>query len=233
VQDTEDHRIRDSTTDTAWEGPRDKLLKRGPGSLCDAELLAVLLRTGKPGASATGLGRALLAKSQGLAGLLAREPEDLLAEPGLGPAKLAVLKAALELGRRCAEEPLRQQSVLSDPQRTRTFLQRHLGSETREVFTCLFLDAQHRLLRCENLFFGTLDGAAVYPREVAVRALQHRAAAVILAHNHPSGICTPSASDRHITQRLRDALALVDVKVLDHIVVGRGASFSFAEAGLL
>lgn len=201
--------------------------------MSDAELLAVLLRTGRPGACATDLGRSLLARSRGLSGLLGRDTEDLLAEPGIGPAKLAMLRAALELARRCAEEPLREADVLSAPERTRAFLQRHLGSEAREIFTVLFLDAQHRLLRCDNLFFGTLDGAAVYPREVAVRALQYRAAAVILAHNHPSGVCRPSASDRHVTKRLRDALALIDVAVLDHVIVGRGTCFSFAETGLL
>lgn len=215
------------------EGPRERLLAHGPRALSDEELLGVLLRTGRPGVSATSLGRTLLMRSQGLSGLLARDNEDLLAEPGLGPAKLAVLKAALELGRRCAEEPLRESSVLSNPRSTRAFLQQHLGHQTREVFACLFLDAQHRLLRCQDLFFGTLDGAAVYPREVVVRALQYRAAAVILAHNHPSGVCRPSAADRRITQRLRDALGLVDVAVLDHVIVGRGECFSFAESGLL
>ena len=233
MRDTEDQGFRDTQPAGGWEGPRDKLLQRGPRALSDAELLAVLLRTGRPGRSATELSRGLLARSGGLSGLMARDANDLLGESGMGPAKLALLKAALELGRRCAEEPLRERSVLANPERTRAFLQQHLGAETREVFSCLFLDAQHRLLRCEDLFFGTLDGAAVYPREVAVRALQYRAAAVILAHNHPSGVCRPSAADRSITERLRDALALLDVAVLDHVIVGRGASFSFADAGLI
>jgi DNA repair protein RadC len=215
------------------EGPREKLLQRGERSLSDAELLAVLLRTGRRGASALAVSEALLARSDGLAGLLASDRDALLAEPGLGPAKIALLLAALELGRRCAEQPLRRSGVMSSPMRTRRFLQHHFASHSREVFCCLFLDVQHRLLRCEDLFFGTLDGAAVYPREVVVRALQYRAAAVILAHNHPSGVATPSAADRHITERLRDALALVDVRVLDHFVVGRGECFSFAEGGLL
>jgi DNA repair protein RadC len=215
------------------EGPRQKLLKRGSRALSDAELVAVLLRTGRVGVSATALGDTLLARSDGLVGLTARSVDDLLAEPGLGPAKIALLKAALELGRRCAEEPLRQRNVMSSPRRTREFLQHHLGGQPREVFSCLFLDAQHRLLRCDDLFFGTLDGAAVYPREVAVRALQYRAAAVILAHNHPSGVARPSPADRRITERLRDALGLLDVAVLDHIIVGRGEAYSFAEAGIL
>ena len=195
------------------EGPRDRLLSRGARALTDAELLAVLLRTGRPGASAVAMAEAMLARSDGLAGLLSRDRDLLLAEPGVGPAKLALLIAALELGRRCAEQPLTRRSVMSSPARTRAFLQHHLGTQTREVFSCLFLDAQHRLLRCDDLFFGTLDGAAVYPREIAVRALQYRAAALILAHNHPSGVAAPSAADRRITERLRDALGLIDVRV--------------------
>jgi DNA repair protein RadC len=215
------------------EGPRERLLLRGAASLSDAEVLAVLLRTGCPGVSAQALAARLLARCNGLAGLLACDRERLLEERGIGPAKLSQLLAALELARRCAEAPLRRNDVMSSPQRTRIFLQHHLGGREREVFCCLFLDAQHRLQRCEDLFLGTLDGAAVYPREVAVRALQYRAAAVILAHNHPSGVASPSAADRQITERLQRALALLDVRVLDHIVVGRGDSYSFAEAGLL
>lgn len=215
------------------EGPRDKLLQRGVEALSDAELLAVLLRTGRPGASALALGEGMLRRSDGLANLLASDHDTLLAEPGMGPAKLALLLASLELGRRCAEQRLRRGSALTSPQNTRSFLQHHLATRSREVFCCLFLDVQHRLLRCDDLFFGTLDGAAVYPREVVVRALQYRAAAVILAHNHPSGVAAPSAADRRITDRLRDALALVDVRVIDHLVIGRGESYSFAEAGLL
>jgi DNA repair protein RadC len=225
--------IQGRATGEACEGPREKLLRRGATSLSDAELMAVLLRTGRPGVPAVEVSAAMLRRSDGLAGLFTRAREDLLGEPGLGPAKLALLYAALELGRRCAEQRLRKISALNSPGATRQFLQQHLATRTREVFCCLFLDVQHRLLRCEDLFFGTLDGAAVYPREVVVRALQYRAAAVILAHNHPSGVAQPSAADRHITERLRDALALVDVRVLDHIVVGRGEAYSFAEAGLL
>lgn len=225
--------LLDATDMPAREGPRDKLLLRGPRALTDAELLAVLLRTGRPGASAVVLAEAMLARSGGLADLLSRDRDLLLGEPGVGPAKLALLIAALELGRRCAEQPLTRRSVMSSPARTRAFLQHHLAMQTREVFCCLFLDAQHRLLRCDDLFFGTLDGAAVYPREIAVRALQYRAVALIVAHNHPSGVAAPSAADRRITERLRDALGLIDVRVLDHLVVGRGECYSFAEAGLL
>lgn len=215
------------------EGPRERLLRCGAQALNDAELLAVLLRTGCPGTPALALAEDLLTRCDGLPGLLSAPPRRLLQEPGLGPGKLSLLLAALELARRCAEAPLRERDVMSSPARTRAFLQHHLGGRRREVFCCLFLDAQHRLRHCEDLFHGTLDGAAVYPREVLVRALEHRAAAVILAHNHPSGVVTPSAADRQITERLQRALALIDVRVLDHVIVGGGDSFSFAEAGLL
>lgn len=215
------------------EGPRERLLKRGAAALSDAELLAVLWRSGRPGAAAPDTAQALLARCDGLAGLAACDPAQLLSLPGVGPGRLSLLLVALELARRCAEAPLRRGDVMSSPGRTRTFLQQHLGGREREVFCCLFLDAQHRLQRCEDLFWGTLDGAAVYPREIVARALRYRAAAVILAHNHPSGIATPSAADRHITERLQRALALIDVRVLDHIVIGRGDSCSFAENGLL
>ncbi len=215
------------------EGPRDKLLARGPRALSDGELLAVLLRTGTVRESVTALAHRLLDRRDGLAGLLSSDRDQLLGEPGIGPGKLSLLLAALELGRRCAEQPLTERSVMASPQATRRFLHHHLGTQTREVFCCLFLDAQHRLLHCDDIFMGTLDGAAVYPREVAVRALRYRAVAVILAHNHPSGIAAPSAADRHITRRLCDALALIDVRVLDHVIIGRGDSYSFAEQGLL
>ncbi len=215
------------------EGPREKLLLRGAGALSDAELLAVVLRTGRPGASALEVAHGLLQRAGDLAGLMGLERGELEAEPGLGPGKVAQLHAARELARRCAEQALRAGNVMSSPERTREFLQYHLGGREREVFCCLFLDSQHRLLHCEDLFLGTLDGAAVYPREVAVRALRYRAAAVILAHNHPSGVAEPSAADRRITERLSAALGLLDVRVLDHIIVGRGRTFSFAEQGLV
>jgi DNA repair protein RadC len=165
--------------------------------------------------------------------MLAQGQEQLLEEPGIGPAKLSVLLAGLELGRRCAQQGIGGRNVMSCPERTQGFLQHHLASRSREVFCCLFLDTQHRLLECSDLFLGSIDGAAVYPREVVEAALRYRAAAVILAHNHPSGVATPSAADRRITERLQRALALIDVRVLDHIVVGSGACFSFAEAGML
>jgi DNA repair protein RadC len=215
------------------ERPRERLLRCGAAALSDIEVLAVLLRTGPRGASAAELASSLLARCDGVAGLFELDRDILLEVPGIGPGKLSLLLAARELARRGAEEPLRRCDVMSSPGRTRKFLQLHLGGRDREIFCCLFLDSQHRLQRCEDLFLGTLDGAAVYPREVAVRALRYRAAAVILAHNHPSGVATPSAADKQITDRLQRALALLDVRVLDHLVIGRGACFSFAEAGLL
>ncbi|MFT4767215.1 MAG: DNA repair protein RadC [Glaciecola sp.] len=215
------------------ESARTKLLDRGPDALSDAELLALLLPRGNAGKCPTQHAALLLRRSDGLAGLFTANQQQLLAEPGLGPATVSRLLAALELARRCAKQPLTQRDVMTSPERTRLFLQHHLGTRAREVFCCLFLDSQHRLLYCDDVFLGTLDGAAVYPREVVVRALQYRAAAVILAHNHPSGLTQPSSADRRITQRLRDALALVDVPVLDHVIVGRGSCYSFAEAGLI
>jgi len=215
------------------EGPREKLLDRGADALSDVELLAVLLRTGYRNCSGLELARDLLGQFGDLSGLLRASQASLMACTGVGPSKYAQLRAALELARRQALQTLCSGEVLNSPAQTRRFLQYHLSSQPREVFTCLFLDSQHRLLRCEDLFFGTLDGAAVYPREVAVRALQHGAAAVILAHNHPSGVAEPSTADRRITERLCAALGLLDIRVLDHIIVGSGRQFSFAEEGLL
>lgn len=215
------------------EGPRDKLLERGAMALSDAELLAVLLQCGYRDRNAVELARELLVRFGGVAGVVRAEPAQLLACPGIGGARYALLQAAMELARRQALEGLADGDVLSSPAQTRRFLQHHLGSRNREVFTCIFLDNQHRVLRCEDLFLGTLDGAAVYPREVVVRALQYRAGAVIFAHNHPSGVAEPSSADRRITERLCAALGLLDIRVLDHIIVGRGQEYSFAEAGLL
>jgi DNA repair protein RadC len=215
------------------EGPRDKLLERGAVALSDAELLAVLLHTGYRDCSALDMARALLKEFDGIRGMMRAGQGCLLACPGVGPAKYARLRAAMELACRQALETVSMGNVLSSPSETRRFLQYHLGSRSREVFTCLFLDSQHRVQRCEDLFFGTLDGAAVYPREVAVRALQYGAAAVIFAHNHPSGVAEPSSADRRITERLCSALALLDIRVLDHIIVGSGREYSFAEQGLM
>ena len=215
------------------EGPRDKLLERGAVALSDAELLAVLLHTGYRGCSALDMARNLLCQFFDLRGVMQAGQASLLACTGVGPVKYAQLQAAQELARRQALQVISCGDALSSPGDTRRFLQYHLGGHNREVFTCLFLDSQHRVLRCEDLFLGTLDGAAVYPREVAVRALQYSAAAVIFAHNHPSGVAEPSSADRRITERLCAALALLDIRVLDHIIIGRGRAFSFAEEGLL
>ena len=220
----------------AWEpgeGPRDRLLLRGAASLADAELLAVLLQTGYHRRNAVLLARELLHQFGGLQGLMRADAPSLLACQGVGRAKYAQLRAAVELARRLALQELEQGDVLSSPQRTRRFLQHHLGGQVREIFSVIFLDNQHRVICCDDLLLGTLDGAAVYPREVAVRALQYRAAAVIFAHNHPSGVAEPSAADRRITERLVSALGLLDIRVLDHIIVGAGREYSFAEEGLL
>jgi len=215
------------------EGPREKLLQYGAHSLSDAELIAVLLHTGCRNCSALDLARHLLTEFGGVGGLIRAPQGCLLQYPGVGPAKYARLRASIELACRQALQKMSAGDVLSSPGETRRFLQNHLGYRSREVFTCLFLDSQHRVQRCEDLFFGTLDGAAVYPREVAVRALQYGAAAVIFAHNHPSGVAEPSAADRRITERLCAALGLLDIRVLDHIIIGSGREYSFAEDGLL
>lgn len=217
----------------AEDRPREKMLSRGSASLSDTELLAVLLGSGGPGCSVLQLSGRLLQRFEGLQGLLAASREQLLAEPGIGEAKFTLIQAALELSRRHAMERLRLGAVMGNPLATRQFLHSHLRDPAREVFCCLFLNSQHALIRCEDLFWGTLDGAAVYPREVVRRALELQAAAVIFAHNHPSGVAQPSQADRRITERLQAALALVDIRVLDHIIIGRGEAFSFAEDGLL
>ena len=215
------------------ERPREKLLQLGAVALTDVELLALLLGTGSRDCSVLCLARQLLLHFGGLSELLRAESEELMAQAGVGAAKASVLQASLELARRASMEPLRRGDVLSSPGQAQHFLHCHLGDNAREVFSCLFLDSQHALISCEDLFQGTLDGAAVYPREVVRRALQLHAAAIIFAHNHPSGVAEPSAADRRITERLQAALALVDIRVLDHIIIGRGQQYSFADAGLL
>ncbi|OGT82051.1 MAG: hypothetical protein A3H91_03345 [Gammaproteobacteria bacterium RIFCSPLOWO2_02_FULL_61_13] len=217
----------------AHERPREKLLQRGPESLSDAELLALFLRTGLRGRTAVDVARDLLSRFQGLRPLLDSGLGPLCDTPGIGPAKSVQLKAALELGRRYLEATLRRDVVLASPEQTRLFLKARLRSYQHEVFACLFLDNRHRVICFEELFGGTIDGASVYPREVVKRALHHNAAAVIFAHNHPSGVAEPSPADRAITQRLREALGLMDVRVLDHLVIGDDEVVSFAERGLL
>lgn len=215
------------------ERPREKLLHRGAASLSDAELLAIFLRTGIRGKTAVDLARDLVAEFGGLRQLLDADPRRLAAVHGLGTAKVVQMKAGLELGRRYLEETLRRGSALTSPRVTREYLMARLRVYPHEVFACLFLDNRHQVIEYEELFAGTIDGASVHPREVVKRALHHNAAAVIFAHNHPSGVAEPSRADRSITSRLNAALALIDVRVLDHFVIGDGETVSFAERGLL
>ncbi len=215
------------------ERPREKLLRRGAAALSDGELLAIFLRTGVAGCSAVDLARALLERFGGLRPLLDASEEEFCQAQGLGPAKYVQLQAVMEMGRRHLSESLRREGVLSSPEATRNYLKAQLRDRTYEVFVCLFLDTRHRVIAYEELFRGTIDGASVYPREVVKRALTHNAAAVIFAHNHPSGVAEPSQADRLITERLSSALALVEIRVLDHLIVGDGQPLSFAERGLL
>jgi DNA repair protein RadC len=214
------------------ERPREKLLARGPQSLSDAELLAVLFGSGSRGVSAVELGRGLLQQCRSLRELLAGR-ESGASVPGLGDRRYGILQAALELARRHYGEALKTGPALEAPQATRTFLVAQLRDRPYEVFCCLHLNSRHQLIAFEELFRGTIDGASVHPREVVKAALARNAAAVILAHNHPSGVAEPSHADELITSRLRDALALVDIRVLDHLVIGDGRCMSFAERGLL
>ena len=213
--------------------PREKLLAHGPASLADAELIALLLRTGMKGVSVLQLAQQLLDQFGGLQGLLHAGPNELKRIKGLGPAKRAELAAVIELARRALTRELNQQPVFDSPEKVKTYLQLQLGALEHEVFAVLFLDAQTRLIKLEEMFRGTLTQAAVYPREVVKRALDLQASAVIFAHNHPSGAAEPSRADELLTQTLKSALALVDIRVLDHLVVGHNDVISFAERGLL
>jgi DNA repair protein RadC len=215
------------------ERPREKLIERGAAALTDAELLAILLRTGTAGRSALDLARELLASFGSLRQLLAADRASFCSGPGLGLARYAELQAAAEISRRQLSEPLRTGPLLASPKATRDFLHARLRDLEHEVFCCLYLDKRHRLLQFEELFRGTIDGASVHPREIVKLALQKNAAAVIVAHNHPSGIAEPSRVDELITQRVKEALALVDIRLLDHIIVGDGETISFAERGLV
>ena len=222
--------IRDWPDD---ERPREKLLARGAEALSDAELLAIFLRTGIPGRSAVDLARDLLTRYGGLRHLLEADKASFCEGPGLGMAKYVQLQAVMEMARRYLEETLQRGDALQSVADTRRYLTAKLRHEPHEVFGCLFLDNRHRVIHFEELFHGTIDGASVHPRQVVKRALHHNAAAVILAHNHPSGIAEPSRADEQITLRLKEALALIDVRVLDHFIIGDGESVSFAERGLL
>ena len=213
--------------------PREKLLALGPAALADVELIALLLRTGLKGTSVLQLAQQLLDAFGGLAGLMQASAADLKKVKGLGPAKRAEISAVMELARRAVSSGLRHGPVQDSPQQVKQALQMHLGHLPHEVFAVMFLDAQHRLLCIDEMFRGTLTQTSVYPREVVKRAIELQASAVVLAHNHPSGAAEPSRADEYLTQTLQSALKLVDVRVLDHVVVGRGETVSFAERGLL
>jgi DNA repair protein RadC len=214
--------------------PREKLMALGPGSLADAELLALLLRTGLPGKNVLQLAQDLLDGFGGINGLLHAGLDDLRRIKGLGgSAKRSNLAAVLELARRAMAQGLKERELFESPDAVKNYLQLQLAARPHEVFAALFLDAQHRLIALEELFRGTLTQTSVYPREVVTRALHHRAAALILAHNHPSGCVEPSRADEALTHTLRAALALIDVRVLDHVIVAPGRALSMAERGLI
>ena len=215
------------------ERPRERLLELGAQALSDAELLAVVLGSGTGGASALDIARQLLMQFGSLRRLLTADQGTLLDQRGLGPARYATLLAALELARRHYREALRAGPALNAPAATRQFLTAQLRDRPYEVFCCLHLDNRHRLIHFEEVFRGTIDGASVHPREIVRQALHYNAAALIFAHNHPSGVAEASQADELITRRLRDALALVDIRVLDHLIVGDNNCLSFAERGLL
>lgn len=217
----------------AAERPREKLLQKGVTALSDAELLAIFLRTGVTGKSAVDLARELLNKFGDLTHLFAADEASFCQLHGMGPAKYAQLQAVLEMSRRALQERLQSSNALHTPQTVRDYLQLLLAGRQQEVFVALFLDTQHRVLATEELFQGTLNQTSVYPREVIKRALAHNAAAIIFAHNHPSGITEPSCADQLITRTLKQALALVEVSVLDHFIIAGGHALSFAEQGLL
>jgi len=213
--------------------PREKLLERGPAALTDSELLGIVLRTGVAGKSAVDLARDLIERFGGLRGLLAADPADIQKTSGLGKAKTATVLAVLALVKRSLGEEMRVRDNLSSPNAVRDYLRLNLATRDREVFVAVFLDAQNRVLKVEELFSGTLTQTSVFPREVVRCALQLNAAAVIFAHNHPSGLAEPSRADEVLTHALKQALALVDVKVLDHFIVGASSAMSFAERGLI
>ena len=231
--------LKDIPTDAQ---PREKLLARGPGALSDVELLAILLRTGIKGKGVLQMADELLHLKtaagdcdgfDGIAGLLHATTTDLKRIKGLGPAKCAEIVAVLELARRAMAQQLKERTVFATPDAVRHYLQLHLAAKPHEVFAVLFLDVQNRLLAMEELFRGTLTQTSVYPREVVLRALHHQASAVVLAHNHPSGTVQPSRADEALTQTLKTTLALIDVRLLEHVIVAPGEAFSMDEKGLL
>jgi len=221
---------------TDWpeqERPREKLLNRGAGALSDAELLAIFLRTGSKGITAVDLARSLLKQFGSINGLLGANKKEFCQAHGLGPAKYSQLQAVVEMTKRHLRESLNNKCVLHNPNDTKKYLQSQLQSYPHEVFACLHLNNQHHVIEFEVLSTGTIDSASVHPREVVKSVLKHNAAAVIFAHNHPSGVTEPSQSDIAITKRLVDALKLIDVRVLDHFIIGQNTTQSFAEMGLI
>ncbi|MEP3590016.1 MAG: DNA repair protein RadC [Marinobacter sp.] len=215
------------------ERPRERLLAHGAESLSDAELLAIFLRTGTAGMPVMAMARHLIEEFSSLRGLMTASRRQFCQVKGLGTAKYAQVQAAMEMARRVMDEPLRQGDPLRSPADTRRFLTSRLATYPHEVFAGLFLDNRHRVIQYRELFRGTIDGAAVYPREVVRQALEDNAAAVIFAHNHPSGVAEPSQADISLTHRLKEALGLVDIRVLDHMVIGHGEVISLAERGLM
>lgn len=221
---------------TDWpegERPREKLLQRGAAALSDAELLAIFLRVGVTGKSAVDLARDLLQHFSSLTRLFNAAQAEFTTFPGMGPAKYAQLQAVLEMARRALGEDMKQGDALNSPRAVRDYLRLRLGGRNHEIFMVVFLDAQNRVLAAEELFRGTLTQTSVYPREIVIHALRHNAAGVILAHNHPSGVAEPSQADRWLTDQLKTALGLVDVKVIDHFIVAGSEGFSFCERGWL
>ncbi|MFO7579939.1 RadC family protein [Nitrosomonas halophila] len=217
----------------ASERPREKLIEKGAPALSDAELLAIFLRTGVSGKNAVELARELLTHFGSLTKLCSTDLDAFSQLPGMGPAKFAQLQAVMEMARRALAEEIKSGDIMDSPQSVRNYLRLSLGGKPHEIFVGIFLDARHRTIATEELFRGTLTQASVYPREVVKRALFHNAAAIIFAHNHPSGVAEPSQADETLTQSLKQALALVDIRVLDHFVIGSEAVVSFAERGLI
>lgn len=217
----------------AEERPREKLLARGAAALSDAELLALFLGSGRRGRTAVDVGRDLLGAHGGLKSLLELEVSAMANQSGIGPATASRLQAALELGRRYLASELHRTDALTHPAACADYLRARIAGYPYEVFACVFLDNRHRVIACEELFRGSIDGASVHPREVVRRCLAHNAAAVIFAHNHPSGVAEPSQADRDITRHLQQALKLIEVRVLDHFIVGAGTPLSLAERGWL
>lgn len=221
---------------TNWpqeDRPREKLLIKGESALTDAELIAILLKSGTRGKTALDLARELLIEYGSIKKLMLAPPPSLMHKPGLGSAKYTSLKAAIELGRRYLGEPMQVGATLNNSRATQQFLAERLREYTSEVFACLFMDNHFRLINYEELFYGTINETSIYPREIIRRALLQNAAKVILAHNHPSGCPVPSQADRQVTTLVRESLHLVDIAVVDHVIIGNPDNFSFAEAGMI